>query len=92
MNVQEFEIEFDPTVGQEFEIDISNMVQEVVPDLIDMEITPTEEEQTFTPPEGDAYGNIKVNPIPNDYTMTSIEDGVLVFSRGIEVNGEEVIL
>lgn len=94
MSIQEFEIEFDPTVGQEFEIDISDMVTEILPDYSDLEIIPTEEEQTFIADKKkrEAYGNVTVKPIPEEYTMVKVEDESLVFYRSAEVEESEVIL
>lgn len=80
MSIQEFEIEFDPTAGQEFEIDIENVVQEIFPDLVNLEITPTKEEQVFTHDGEYGYDKVTVNPIPEDYIipegqMDIIENG-----------------
>lgn len=63
--MQEFEIEFslDP---QEFEIDISDKIIEVAPPLIDLEITPTAEEQIFKHEGQYGYDNVKVNAIQTE--------------------------
>lgn len=61
--MQEFEIEFEPT-AKEFEIDISNKVREVTPSLIDLEVTPSKEEQIFTHEGEFGYDKVKVNSTP----------------------------
>lgn len=60
--MQEFEIEFIPTID-EFEIDISDKVKEVFPPLVDLEITSSMEEQIFNHEDSYGYDKIKVHPI-----------------------------
>ena len=73
--MQEFEIEFEPT-AKEFEIDISNKVREVTPSLIDLEVTPSKEEQIFTHDGEFGYDNVKVNATP-------LQEKEIVPSKGV---------
>lgn len=61
MSTHEFEIEFN-IKSNEFEIDLEAVVKEVYPDLEDLEVTPSGEDQNFT----GAYRNVKVNRVETD--------------------------
>jgi hypothetical protein len=61
MAINEFEIEFD-IKSNEFEIEMENVVKEIYPELEDLEVTPSAEEQNFT----GAYRNVKVNRIETE--------------------------
>lgn len=75
---KEFEIEYEPST--EFEIDISNKVLEVYPELEDITITPSTEEQNFKSDKY-GYGNVKVEVIPDEYIKAEVIEKTLVLSR-----------
>ena len=51
------------------------------PDLIDLNVTPTKEEQVFEPSGSDGYGKVTVSPIPNNYIQPS--DTLNITENGI---------
>ena len=64
--MQEFEIEFE-IKPSEFEIDISNVIRELTPPLIDLEVDPTSEKQIFKHDGEYGYDEVIVNPISSEY-------------------------
>ena len=66
--MQEFEIEFE-IKPSEFEIDISNVIRELTPPLIDLEVEPTNEKQVFKHEGEYGYDEVIVNPISDEYVI-----------------------
>ena len=79
----EFEITFEPK-ADEFEIDLSNKVSEIYPELEDITITPTTEEQNFKANKY-GYNKVKVESIPPEYKRAEVIEKTLVLSR-VSVN------
>lgn len=82
--MQEFEIEFDITPNQH-EIDISDKVVELKPNLENLEVTPSSEEQIFKHEDSYGYDEVKVNAIHDDNLIAdNIKKGVNIL--GVEGN------
>ena len=73
-------------IYDEFEIDISDKIIEVKPNLKDIEITPSKEEQTFKSENYYGYDEVKVNGVTNEIdeniTSENIKSGVFIL--GVE--------
>lgn len=85
MSINEFEIEFD-IKPNEFEIEMKN-IQEIYPELEDIEITPTAEEQKIKSEDYYGYNEVTVKAIPNKHiTLTQAEYDDLVITNLIDEN------
>lgn len=60
---------------------VSNATVEVYPELENLEVSPSIEEQNFKA-ELYGYDNVKVKAIPEDYMKASVVEKTLVLSRG----------
>lgn len=81
----------DLTIGAEIEIGAINIdVQKVYPELEDIEVTPTAQEQNF---KSKKYGfeNVKVKAIPEEYIVPKVIEKTLVLSR-VNVDEGRLIL
>lgn len=56
---------------------------EIQPELEDITITPTKQQQTYTHENSDGYDNVIINPIPDEYIIPKLEElGIILFEKG----------
>ena len=60
---------------------VNNATVEVYPELENLEVTPSIEEQNFKS-ELYGYDNVKIKAIPEEYMKASVVEKTLVLSRG----------
>ena len=82
--MQQFEIEFDPTAGQEFEIDLENVIQEVAPPLINLEVDPSLDDQVFKHEGEYGYDEVKVNKVTSEIDQNIKAENI---KEGVEILG-----
>lgn len=73
-------------VGEIFEIDISDKIQEVYPKLMDLEVTPSKEQQIFNHEGEYGYDNVTVNAVTSSIDENIKSENI---KNGINILGIE---
>lgn len=83
------EISFEILEKELLDFEVSNSVVKVTPELENIEITPSKEEQTFKSKDCYGYDNVKVNPVTNEIDSNIKPENI---KEGIEILGVQGIL